>query len=78
MLDLLLSRLSKGEEVLFSEHKELLSVQEGVERPEESRGSQFQPSSETHLESWAMPLWTLELGERGLYLQLSPLWESQS
>lgn len=63
MLNPLFSWLSKGEEVIFS----------GVERPEESRGSQFQPSPEIHLISWAMafqsplvrPLWTLELGERG-------------
>lgn len=65
MLDLLLSRLREGEEVIFSEHKELLSMQEGVERPEDSRGSQFQPSSGTHLVSWAAVLWTLELGDRG-------------
>lgn len=66
MLDFLFSRFSEGEEDIRSEHKELLSVQEGEERPEEISGSQFQPSSETHLISWEMPLWTLELGERVL------------
>lgn len=45
MLYFLFSRFSEGEEVILS----------GVERPEESRGSQFQPSPETHLISWVMP-----------------------
>lgn len=57
---------------IFSEHTELLSVLEGEERPEESRGSKFQPSIETHLMSWVRVvqspsiwlLWILELGER--------------
>lgn len=57
---------------IFSEHRELLSVLEGEERPEESRGSKFQPSIETHLMSWVRVvqspsiwlLWILELGER--------------
>lgn len=58
--------------LIFSEHRELLSVLEGEERPEESRGSKFQPSIETHLMSWVRVvqspsiwlLWILELGER--------------
>lgn len=66
MLDFLFSRFNNGEDVIFSEHKELLSRHDGEEQPEESRGSQLQPSPETHLMSWANPLWTLELGERGL------------
>lgn len=73
MLYFLLSRFSEGEEVILSEHTELLSALEGEERPEESRGSQLQPSPETHLISCVMPfqsppvwlLWILELGERG-------------
>lgn len=73
MLDFFLSRLSNGEEVIFSEHKELLSEKAGEERPEDSRGSQLQPSPETHFVSWVMLfqsppvwlLWRLELGERG-------------
>lgn len=65
MLFFLFSRLSEGEEVIFSDHTELLSALEGEERPEESRASQRQPSPEAHLISWVMPLWTLELGERG-------------
>lgn len=73
VLCFLLSRFSKRGEVNLSEHTELLSVKEGEERPEESRGSKFQPSPETHLISWVMVfqsvpvwlLWILELGERG-------------
>lgn len=63
MLDFL--RLSEEEEVI-SEQQELLSVQEGVERPEESRGSQFKFSSDLPLVSWVLWLCTLELGEMGL------------
>lgn len=65
MLDFLFSRFSEGEDI-FTERKELLSVQEGEDRPEEKSGSKFQPSSETHLISWEIPLWTLEVGERVL------------
>lgn len=69
-LSFLLSWFGKRGEVIFSEHTELL--RQGVERPEESRGSTFQPSPEAHLISWVMVLqslpvwllWILELGER--------------
>jgi len=52
------------------EEATLSEVLEGVERPEESRGSPLQPSPETDLISWAMALqsvpllWMLELWER--------------
>lgn len=65
VLDLLFSCLDKGEYVIFSEHMESLSAQDGVERPEESRGSQIQPSSEVPPVSWVMLLWMLELEDRG-------------
>lgn len=66
MLDVLFSWLRDGEQVIFSEQNEAVSAQEGVERPDGTRGSEFQSSAETHLESWVMLLWMLELGERGL------------
>lgn len=56
VLDFLFSRFSEEEEVISSEHKELQSMWEGEERPEESRGSQLQPSPETELVSRVMPL----------------------
>lgn len=69
-----LSRFSDGEWLRFSERTELPSAWQGVERPEDSRGSQFQPSAETQLRSCvvlvqSLPvwlLWMLELGERDL------------
>lgn len=73
MLDFVFSWVNEGEEGILSEHTELLSVKAGEERPEDSRGSQLQPSPGTHIFSWITPfqslpvwlLWTLELGERG-------------
>lgn len=53
MLDFL--RVNEEEEVI-SEQQELLSTHEGVERPEESRGSQFQFSSDMSLVFWMPPL----------------------
>lgn len=53
MLAFLLSRCSSGD--VFSEHQE-----DGEERPEGSRGSQLQPSSETPVAVRTV----LELGER--------------
>lgn len=69
-----LSRFSAGEQVRFSEHTESPSARQGVERPEDSSGSQFHPSAETQLRSCVMLvqslpvwlLWMLELGERDL------------
>lgn len=61
-------RPADGEPLRFSEHTE------GVERPEDSSGSQAQPSPAVHPMSWltavqSLPvwlLWRLQLGERDL------------
>lgn len=56
MLDFLFSWYTEEEEVISSEHKELQSMCEGEERPEEISGSQLQPSPETELISRVIPL----------------------